>query len=152
MTLSGTPTDLFRTRHMKGVMLTKNEGDALVGNPQFEQASHGFSVGDVIRRTDLSTHAKAQADSDVNIGHGLALVIWVDGDNFSVIRLSNHQVVEIPGIGTGRSTGTELFLSDDIAGLMTEEANVDVGRRIYLGFVVEGDQDFFQWEPGWIRD
>jgi hypothetical protein len=142
--------EVFRTRAMKGVTLDNEEGDTLVGNPNFVQAAHGFTVGTVVRRSSATAHVKAKADSEASIGVGLAVVISVpDANSFSILRTNNNHTVKIVGVGAGRPFGTRLYLSDDTAGAMTEEANVDLGRRVYLGYVL--DTDHMNWEPGWTR-
>lgn len=127
--------------------LTPDEADDLFA-PEFNQNNHGFSVGDILRRSSATAHAKAQADTVANIGKGLALVIHVeDANNFSVLRTNNSHVVTIASHGFG-AFGTKLFLSRTVAGAITD-TEPDPGWKIYLGYVI--DSNNIHWEPGWVR-
>jgi hypothetical protein len=132
---------------MRVADLTPAQADDLFA-PEFNQATHGFSVGDIIRRSSATDHALAQADTTANIGVGLAIVIHVeDVNNFSALRSSNSQAVTITGHGLG-SFGTKLYLSRTVAGQITA-TEPDPGWRVYLGFVI--DANTIHWEPGWTR-
>ncbi len=139
-------SELFDIRAMRSEDLDPADADALFARP-YNQAG-GFAVGTVLRRAsgglDAAVHAKAQADTDANIGVGLCLVVYAFGGNFSVIHANNCHVVNVPAHGLG-AFGTRVYLSENTAGALDVEANVTVGRRVYLGFIV--DADHVQWEP-----
>jgi hypothetical protein len=128
-----------------GSDLTPAEADSLTGGHKFTQSSHGFSVGDVIRRSSATAYTKAQADSDANIGVGLSLVVDVtDTSNFTAIAKGKSHAVTITSHGFG-SFGTQLYLSQGTSGLITATAPTG-GRKLYLGFVIDTNTIF--WEPG----
>lgn len=112
--------------------------------PEFSQATHGFVVGSVIRRSSLANHTKAQADTEANLGVGRALVVdQPDANTFSSLRAGNHHAVTISSHGFG-AFGVTLWLSQGTAGLIT--ATEPATRlRLYLGFVI--DANTIMWEP-----
>ena len=138
----------FEHRRMQAVDLTPDEADDLFA-PEWPQVAHGFVVGDIVRRSTATDHAKARANTVANIGVGLAIVVHrEDADNFSALRASNSHDVTIPGHGLGPAFGTALYLSRTVAGQITD-VEPDPGWRLYLGYVV--DTNTIHWEPGWVR-
>ncbi len=137
----------FQNRVMKGSDLTPTEADELFA-PPFTQSSHGFVVGDVVRRSSATAHAKAQADTDANIGVGISLVVYVpDSNTYSVLRAANSHAVTLTTHGFG-AFGVKLYLSRTVAGAITA-TEPDPGWRIYLGFIIDANN--IHWEPGWVR-
>ena len=133
-------------REDKGAALTHVELDSNFAL-KVTQAAHGFAVGDAVRRSSATDHAKAQADTDANIGVGLSLVVHVfDASNYSVLRASNSHEVTLTAHGLG-AFGTRLYLSLTVAGQIT--ATEVPGFRVYLGYVL--DTNTIHWEPGWTR-
>lgn len=78
--------------------------------------SHGFSAGDVIRRSG-SSYVKAQADSEAN-GVVLGVVETItDSNNFTVVYSG-----KLTKVSHGFSIGAILYLSQGTSGLLTATA------------------------------
>jgi len=140
----------FLNRRMKAAGsandLEVDEADDLLA-PEVPTTTHGFVVGNVLRRATATTNVKAQGDSDANTGVGLSVVVHVeDVDNYSILRRSNSHDVTVSAHGFG-AFGVKLYLSTTVAGEMTPTEIV--GSRLYLGYVV--DADTIHWEPDWVR-
>lgn len=128
---------------MKGSALTNAQGDTLVGLPERTDSAHGLAVGDVARNSANGVWTKAQADSEANIGVGLALVIDVaDADNFTPCSSKLGHDVTLTAHGLG-SFGQKLYLSDATPGLIATSPGA---FSVYLGYVI--DADTIRWEPG----
>jgi len=135
--------EAFLNRQMKGSPLTSQQGDDLF-SPEYTQASHGFSVGDVVRRSGGSTHTKAQANSAANVGRGLSIVVSSASSTlFSAMRATNSHSVTFTGHGLG-AYGTKLWLSQGTAGLITA-TEPTTGIKVYLGYVISAN--VIHWEP-----
>jgi hypothetical protein len=78
--------------------------------------SHGFSAGDVIRKTG-SSYTKAQADSEANaVTLGVAETI-TDANNFTVVYSG-----KLTKVGHGFGVGSILYLDQSVAGGLTSTA------------------------------
>ncbi len=136
------------SRQSKGSRLSLAQGDAGIGLARVAQTTHGFSEGDVVRETALDTYTKAQADSEANIGVGLAFVFDVlDVDNFSIIRAGSSRHVGFAAHGLAGGFGTKLYLSQDTAGLLTVTEPA-TGFILYCGYIASAGT--IGWEPGTI--
>ena len=136
--------EAYEDRVMKGADLTPTEADELF-KPVFTQTTHGVVVGDIVRRSSLANHTKAQADSEDNIGVGLSIVAYQpDANTLGVIRHGMHHAITITAHSLG-SFGTTLWLSQATAGLITA-TEPGSGLKVYLGFVL--DANTIMWEPG----
>jgi len=134
--------EAFQNRDMKGSDLTPQEADDLF-SPEFTQMAHGFVVGDVLRRSSAIAHAKAQADSEANLGVGLSLVVAKTTNDLTVLRAGNSHTVTLTAHGLG-AFGVALWLSQGTAGLITSTEPVD-GLKWYLGYVI--DTNTIHWDP-----
>ncbi len=133
----------YEDRIMRGADHDPNEADELF-SPKYGQTTHGFSIGDILRRTNITDHTEAQADTEANLGHGRKIVIdVVDANNFTAIRAGNHHAITITSHGLG-SFGTTLWLSQATAGLITATEPI-TGLRLYLGIIL--DANTIEWEP-----
>lgn len=132
---------------MKGTPLSATEGDVAFGAPLITQASHGFSVGDVIRENTLDSWTEAQADTEANIGVGLALVISAPTANTFVKLEKPGDDVTISSHGLG-SFGTKLYLSAATPGAITATEPAS-GFSVPLGHVK--DADTIHWQPGLLK-
>lgn len=141
-------TQLAKSRESKGSKLSKVEADATVGLARVSKNTHGLAVGDVVRESAINTYTKAQADSESNIGVGLAFVFDVlDANNHSVCRAGTSRHLSFPAHGLAGGFGTKLYLSQGTAGLITVTRPAD-GFILYIGYIV--DDDTIGWEPGAI--
>lgn len=97
------------------------------------QASHGFSVCDVVRLSG-SGWVKAQANSSTNAEMFGVVSGVVDTDNFKVKSCGLIQSANVPNY----SAGTVVFLSDTTAGAMTNTPPSDVGDvEKPVGIIIE---------------
>ncbi len=141
-------TQLAQNRESKGSRLTKAEADAAIGLARVSDVAHGLVQGNVVRESALNTYTKAQADSETNLGVGLAFVFdKLDADNFSVARAGTSRHLSFTAHGLAGGFGTKLYLSQGTAGLITVTRPTS-GWIVYLGYIV-GD-DTIGWEPGAI--
>jgi hypothetical protein len=107
------------------VSYTKANGEALVGAGGEEtsftvtQASHGLSVGNVIKSTGANTYGKAQANSLVN-AEVVGIVTAVNGNDFTYTA----QGIITTGV-PAQVAGTVMFLDPSNAGaLVTTETEI----------------------------
>lgn len=103
------------------VNLTTSSGSATSIN--VNQASHGLSVGYVIRLSGTNTYVLAKADSAAN-AEAVGIVTAVsDVDNFTYVT-EGAITVGVPAV----AAGTVLFLSDTSAGTLTATAPTTAGH------------------------
>jgi hypothetical protein len=121
--------------------LEVDEADDLFA-PEFNETTHGFAVGDVLKRSSASAHAKAQADSAANAKPGISVVVDVEDANWFSAYPGRHAVT-ITAHGYG-AFGTELWLDQSTAGAMTTTKPTS-GVRLFLGWVIDTNTIF--WDP-----
>lgn len=85
------------------------------------QATHGFSVGDVLYKLSSSGYAKAKADN-VTTAEAAGIVITVpDASNFTLLVSGHHTAL------SSLTAGSLYYLSDATAGALTDTEPTAVG-------------------------
>ncbi len=141
-------TQTAKNRQSKGSKLTKAEADAAIGLARIDDAAHGLVQGNVVRESALNTYIKARANTEANIGVGLAFVFnRLDANNYSICRAGNSRHLAFTAHGLVGDFGTKLYLSQGTAGLITVTRPTS-GFIVYLGYIV--DANTIGWEPGAI--
>ncbi len=108
------------------------------------QATHGLSVGDVVKCTAANTYAKAQADSAANAEVVGIVASSADGDNFVLLMGGYWASASVPA----QAAGTVMFLSPTSAGAMTATAPTTDGQVSKpIGVIVESGAKMliFNW-------
>lgn len=90
---------------------------------QVTQASHGFSVGNVVRSSGANTYAKAQADSAANAEVVGIVTVVKDVNTFTLVT----QGVITTGV-PAQAAGTVLFLDPTTPGALTATEPSTVGQ------------------------
>lgn len=107
---------------MSGTTLSTTGGSATAVTKSINQASHGFTVGEVVRLSGTSTYDEAQADSAAN-AEAVGIVSAVaDVDNFT-LTTSGY----VNGL-SGLTANTMYFLSASTAGLLTATEPTTAGQ------------------------
>ena len=119
---------------------------SLMGAQRVTQASHGFTVGTVVRH-DGDEWVKAQADSAANAGdaRSTAVVASVSGDVFVPVFIG---AVNWPG--HGHPIGAELVLSPSTAGAMTDAAPASGQVRLPVATVLSEGRIFVRVANGYV--
>jgi hypothetical protein len=112
------------------VSYTRASGEALVSSSAsgqtteftVTQASHGLSVGNIIKSTGANTYGKAQANSLAN-AEVVGIVTAVDGNNFTFTA----QGIIITGVPS-QTAGTVMFLDPSNAGALVATETSVVGQ------------------------
>lgn len=86
------------------------------------QASHGLSVGNIIKSTGANTYGKAQADSSSN-SQAVGIVIAVNGNTFTY---ATQGIVEA-GV-PAQAAGTVMYLDPSTAGALTTTEPITNGQ------------------------
>ena len=141
-------TQTAQNRQSKGSKLTKAEADAAIGLARVSKTAHGLVQGNVVRESAIDTYVKAKADTEANLGVGLAFVFnKLDANNYSIARAGTSRHLPFAAHGLAGSFGTKLYLSQGTAGLITV-TRPSSGWIVYLGYLVRNDT--IGWEPGAI--
>lgn len=90
---------------------------------QVTQASHGFSVGNVVRSSGANTYAKAQADSAANAEVVGIVTVVKDVNTFTLVT----QGVITTGV-PAQAAGTVLFLDPTTPGALTATEPTEVNQ------------------------
>ncbi len=107
---------------MSGTTLSTTGGSATAVTKSINQASHGFTVGEVVRLSGTSTYDEAQADSAAN-AEAVGIVSAVaDVDNFT-LTTSGY----VNGL-SGLTANTMYFLSASTAGILTATEPTTAGQ------------------------
>ena len=115
-----TPTEDTIKGHLKGI------NSALVGaggQEPVNQVSHGFALGNWLKM-GATQYEKAQADSSANADSIGVVTVVTDDDNF-VISFAGY--INVLGAVPNYPKGTVLYLSDTVAGGVTDTAPTDSG-------------------------
>lgn len=131
----------LKTRALKGSELTFDELDGNFGTKKMTQASHGFSVGDVLYRDSDTTMAKAQANAKATCGEVWLTFHVIDANTYWIVASTHLVTWTAHGLGSG---GTRLWLSQSTAGAMVTTEPTS-GLIQPLGEVV--DTNTILWRP-----
>jgi len=113
------------------ISYVKASGEAVVSSSasgqatEFDvtQASHGLTVGNVIKSTGANTYGKAQADSTANAEVVGIVTTVTDASNFTFTA----QGIIITGV-SAQAAGTVMFLDPSTAGALTTTEPSTVGQ------------------------
>ena len=130
---------MLTTRRGKGSTLTFDELDDNFA-AEINQATHGFSVGDLVYRSGASAWTKAKADAEATLTDGI--VVDVEDTNNCSVTVSDGMMVTISAHGFG-ATGTKLYTSQGTAGLITASAPV-TGYVQPIGKVIDTNTILFR--------